>query len=637
MRPSQNLACHFVTATAYKGFFHGLAQPCLQLTLDVFYDERPGAGLDAVSLDHLLVPMPTGRTLRLSDDLKRFEQTGDMWRLLKPLLERCHELLVRTQESAGWPVASGAFVHSLRVQSQQRWTVSLFFPSLFPMALMQALPWLFLQMGDDRPPPGKLAKAPATLEELLKILAKNAPQGTNTRLLLTAAYARGVPVQRLSGSVMMYGWGCRSRWMDSSFTDAASVISAKLARNKVEAHRLLSRSGFPVAEQVGVSSLESAVSEAGRMGYPVVIKPSNLDGGRGVEAGLNDETALRAAYSRSLRHSKSLVLEKHVVGHDFRLGVLQGELAWATYREPAGVWGNGVATLNDLIIEANRDPRRGTRRWSQMVPITINDEAAELLREQGVDMNDVVPMDRFVRLRRAANTSSGGRPMDVTGRVHPDNAALAIGVARLFRLDIAGIDFITPDISRSWREVAGVVCEVNGQPQFSVTRPDIPGRVISAIVKGHGRIPVVILLSSLPSGQLTAQVNQRLQGLSINPGWVLADGMTGGSGTLGSAAQTSFDKVQALLLDTSVEVLLAATDGLDWLESGMPLDRVDLVISDGAEDVRVAQLLRNAGVDHWWRLPTMIEGHESIPADFVAKLVDFIACLLRAKDEDDFA
>ncbi|MBY0238604.1 MAG: hypothetical protein K2X55_04750 [Burkholderiaceae bacterium] len=75
---------------------------------------------------------------------------------------------------------------------------------------------------------------------------------------------------------------------------------------------------------------------------------------------------------------------------------------------------------------------------------------------------------RVVTLRRTANISTGGLAFDVSADVHPDNRLVAERAAALLGLDIAGIDFLCPDISRSWRDVGGAVCEVNAQPGFRV-------------------------------------------------------------------------------------------------------------------------------------------------------------------------
>src|SRR5690606_15149419 len=83
---------------------------------------------------------------------------------------------------------------------------------------------------------------------------------------------------------------------------------------------------------------------------------------------------------------------------------------------------------------------------------------------------------------------------DIADLVHPDNRDLAVRVSRLMRLDMAGIDMITPDITRSWREVGGAICEVNAQPQLTVSRLDIPFKIVGGLVRGDGRIPVVVVL-----------------------------------------------------------------------------------------------------------------------------------------------
>lgn len=44
------------------------------------------------------------------------------------------------------------------------------------------------------------------------------------------------------------------------------------------------------------------------------------------------------------------------------------------------------------------------------------------------------------------------------------------------------------DITRPWHEVGGAICEINGQPQFSTTRPQIPGveQIQSNLFNPHG-------------------------------------------------------------------------------------------------------------------------------------------------------
>jgi hypothetical protein len=48
--------------------------------------------------------------------------------------------------------------------------------------------------------------------------------------------------------------------------------------------------------------------------------------------------------------------------------------------------------------------------------------------------------------------------------VHPDNRDMAVRAAKAIGLDVCGVDFITADVSESYRDVGGGICEVNAAP-----------------------------------------------------------------------------------------------------------------------------------------------------------------------------
>ena len=95
-----------------------------------------------------------------------------------------------------------------------------------------------------------------------------------------------------------------------------------------------------------------------------------------------------------------------------------------------------------------------------------------LLTEAGLFMNDVLTKGRTVALRSAANVSTGGLPIDITDQVHPDNRKMAERAAKGIGLDIAGIDFMTTDITRSYHEVGGGIIEINARPGLDIPYRD---------------------------------------------------------------------------------------------------------------------------------------------------------------------
>ena len=81
-------------------------------------------------------------------------------------------------------------------------------------------------------------------------------------------------------------------------------------------------------------------------------------------------------------------------------------------------------------------------------------------------MDDVPPTGEMVKLTLTGNMSTGGISIDRTFEAHPENVEIAEEAARVVGLDIAGIDFICPDITEPVRETGGAICEVNAAPGF---------------------------------------------------------------------------------------------------------------------------------------------------------------------------
>src|SRR4029078_9245480 len=80
----------------------------------------------------------------------------------------------------------------------------------------------------------------------------------------------------------------------------------------------------------------------------------------------------------------------------------------------------------------------------------------------------------MVYLALTGNMSAVGISIDRTLEAHPENIEIAEEAARVIGLDIAGIDFIAPDITQPVRETGGAICEVNAAPGFRMhTHPTV--------------------------------------------------------------------------------------------------------------------------------------------------------------------
>jgi len=67
-----------------------------------------------------------------------------------------------------------------------------------------------------------------------------------------------------------------------------------------------------------------------------------------------------------------------------------------------------------------------------------------------------------------------------------------LDAVNLFKLNIGGIDVISPDISRPWHENGAIINEVNFAPLFGgaeISRSYIP-KFFAEFIDGNGKIPV---------------------------------------------------------------------------------------------------------------------------------------------------
>ena len=317
----------------------------------------------------------------------------------------------------------------------------------------------------------------------------------NTLRFFAAARRRAIPTYVRTG-VLHLGWGRRKEMLDSTFTGHTSNIASRIARKKPMALEYLRAAGLPVPRSTVLSDASQALKLAGTWGWPLVVKPSNQDQGKGVFPGLRDEASLRQAFEAAAHYSPgAVILEQHVAGNDHRLLVVGQRMVSAIQRVHGGVVGDGLHTVEALMEQVNADPRRGTEHRSMMRKLILDEEAAACLRWQGLTAGSVVATGVTVQLRRTANISSGATAVDVTAKIHPHNCELAVRAANAVGLDIAGVDFICPDIARSWREVGGAICEINAQPGLRVhwlghPERDINGEIVDWLFRGKtARIP----------------------------------------------------------------------------------------------------------------------------------------------------
>ncbi|HSS77097.1 MAG TPA: Mur ligase family protein, partial [Thermoanaerobaculia bacterium] len=157
-----------------------------------------------------------------------------------------------------------------------------------------------------------------------------------------------------------------------------------------------------------------------------------------------------------------------------------------------------------------------------------------LIEEAGLTAQSVLPEGQIFYLRSTGNLSTGGTSVDKTDVTHYDNRVMAERAVKAIGLDVGGVDFIGPDITRSYTEAGGSIVEINAAPGFRMhTSPtegkprDVAGPVIDMLFPAGTpyRIPIAAITGTNGKTTTTRMVGHILKLSGFCVGMTTSDGV----------------------------------------------------------------------------------------------------------------
>ncbi|MBL0966760.1 MAG: cyanophycin synthetase, partial [Blastomonas sp.] len=436
-----------------------------------------------------------------------------------------------------------------------------------------------------RPEPPLPSDLPALIAALRKLVATHG-LGPSTAALVEEARRRKIPVTRLNeASLIQLGTGSRQQRIRASVTGRTGLIGAELAANKHAAKRLLGDIGLPVPRGEVVRDRPSAIAAARRLGWPVVVKPLDGNHGRGVSTHVGDNAMLLAAFDAARSISRSVIIEQMLTGTDHRFLVVGGKLVAVAERVPAHVVGNGRDSIRKLIDTVNADPRRGDGHQAVLTRIGLDDALHACLALQNRSIDSIPLPGEHVALAGTANLSTGGTAIDRTNAIHPDNAAIAARAAMILGLDVAGIDFIAPDITQPVRETGGGVIEVNAAPGFRMhlepsegASRDVARPVIEMLFpRGtRSRVPVFAITGTNGKSTTTRMLRHIFRFTGKITGMTTTAGIYVGDTLVAPGDSTGPRSARLVLSDPCVEIAILETARGGILREGLGYAEADV-------------------------------------------------------------
>ena len=412
--------------------------------------------------------------------------------------------------------------------------------------------------------------------------------GPSTSCIVEEAAKRGIPYIRLNKqSLVQLGYGVHQKRIRATIASTTSNIAVDIAGNKEETKMLLEAAQIPVPKGTVIRTEGELTDAIEKFGYPLVIKPIDGNHGKGNTTNITTWEQAIKAFAAAKEYNRSVIVEKFIDGYDFRALVINYKFISAALRTPASVTGDGEHSIQWLIEETNKDPRRGYGHEKVLTQITIDQFTQKMLDDHNYTLETIPPKDELVLLKPTANLSTGGTSTDVTDEVHPANIFMFERIAKIIGLDICGIDVMATDLQTPVTENGGTILEVNAAPGFRMhlePAQGLPRNVAEPVIdmlfpKGSaGRIPIIAITGTngkTTTARITAHI-AKSAGKKV--GYTTSDGVYIQNQMMMKGDCTGPVSSQFVLKDPTVDfaVLECARGGI--LKSGLAFQNCDVAI-----------------------------------------------------------
>ncbi|MBW7955995.1 hypothetical protein H3C66_04655 [Patescibacteria group bacterium] len=300
----------------------------------------------------------------------------------------------------------------------------------------------------------------------------------STQLILEAATELGVAWKVFPGTkIFELSYEGEKKYFRYQISTETTDIGFYACEDKSVTNNLLAAAGINVANGYNILTEDppeywEAVFQA--LSKPLVVKPTHGNQGDAISLGITTleqfQEAVKKAFALTNQKDAGVLVEETCKGQEYRILLTREKVLGIAYRRPANVVGDGSSTIQQLIDVKNQDPRRDPNSTiSPFKKIKVDEDMTANLREQGLTAESVPAANQRIFLRKVSNISKGGQSIDFTDQAHPSVKEIALkAVQAIPGLDFAGLDFMTPDITKDQAETGYTIIEVNSSPGFCI-------------------------------------------------------------------------------------------------------------------------------------------------------------------------
>ncbi len=266
---------------------------------------------------------------------------------------------------------------------------------------------------------------------------------------------------------LVYTWISNRYMHDCSNYNTLAV--RKSCRSKILCRMHFEKHNFPHAQGMLFVWPWQAHRFARKHGFPVVIKPNVSGYSRGSYFPIFSFNELYKAIFWAKAWWPSTIIEKYLLGANYRVLVGRHDLISVIRRYPPHVIGNGQDTVEKLIDEENRT-RDQMQPAPTVYPISKSSKVKMHLKKQGLNLSSIPDEGQKVELFHRVALATGGIVETIDESKIPQiNKQFFIDVVQSFDANILGIDVIFErSIEEPHTDQGCILVEVNSRPYIKM-------------------------------------------------------------------------------------------------------------------------------------------------------------------------
>jgi cyanophycin synthetase len=252
--------------------------------------------------------------------------------------------------------------------------------------------------------------------------------------------------------------------------------SRKIASDKGITSRVLQLNNIPVPNYVTFNLithdfklLEKNIKKY-KIKFPLVLKPLQSHQAKGIVLDIKNFKDLKNEITKlsnqkikkgdKYKKFKEFIIEEFKKGNSYRIYMIKEGILNVYCKEKPYVIGDGKHNVIELINIFNK-------KADNKINFMIKKYDKKLILSQ-IKFTSIVPKNKKIILSHITTRHNGSNVYNIDlNKIHPDNIEMFKKIQKSIGLTLNGIDYITNDITKSWKEGNGFINEINSGPGFT--------------------------------------------------------------------------------------------------------------------------------------------------------------------------